>query len=319
MEKSKAWRAKLETFKNNKALTGIAETMDEALDGMVAQSLHMLKTTNKQGERLDHLDEGAVILHEHMEAQTEEAKKQAARMDDLEEEQKISRMKVDDNTKKSKIATANFHRAELEKSQNVVIARGVFPVTGADKERYDDLEKAVAHVFRTLKVPNLRINHVKRLQKVATDESSGPATMRIELASKGEKVKLFQAIEETIKKRTCTLTATFSNEVPQYAMNAFKYLSRVAALMRRNDSNLKTRVNILRGDIWPSIQIKQRNERKYHPCPDDLFERSKTEFNRKSKEEQEKKRKQKEQAGALESTMNKMVINTATDSRGKQK
>ena len=51
-----------------------------------------------------------------------------------------------------------------------------------------------------------------------------------------------------------------------------KHLSKIAAEIRRMDNNVKTRVNMSKGDHWPSLAIKRRGETAYKPAPQDLID-----------------------------------------------
>ena len=90
-----------------------------------------------------------------------------------------------------------------------------------------------------------------------------------------------------------------SNEIPSYAMNGYKYLSRVTAEIRRSNPDIKTRVGILRGDIIPTITVKKRNETKYQAIPDDMLNKAKEEVTRKSRMEAERRKREREERELL--------------------
>ena len=140
----------------------------------------------------------------------------------------------------------------MAKSANVVVCRNIRPVK-AGEESYEDIEKAFWAAIKPAKLErHLTINYIGRLQKAPSDHPDAPALIRVVLGSSGQKKKLYDSINELIK-RGASFEPSFTNEIPAYALNAHKHLSRIAAHMRRENCQLKTRVSILKGDIWPCL------------------------------------------------------------------
>ena len=90
------------------------------------------------------------------------------------------------------------------------------------------------------------------------------------------------------------VTAQVNNEIPEYAIMAYKTQCLIATYLRKRDANIKTRVGIDRGDIWPTIMTKQRGTGKYEPVSEQAYDRAKDEVTRERKREAEKRRKDRE-------------------------
>ena len=84
------------------------------------------------------------------------------------------------------------------------------------------------------------------------DKSCDHPALRIELGGVGDKIKIYLAVDYMIKNGK-KVAAQVNNEIPEYAIKAYKTQCRIATYLRKRDASIKTRVGIDRGDIWPSI------------------------------------------------------------------
>ena len=88
------------------------------------------------------------------------------------------------------------------------------------------------------------------------DKSGDHPAHGIKLRGVGDKIKIYQAIDYMIKNGK-KVAAQVNNEIPKYAIKAYKTQCRIVTYLRKRDASIKTRVGIDRGDIWPSILTKK--------------------------------------------------------------
>ena len=109
------------------------------------------------------------------------------------------------------------------------------------------------------------------------------------LGSSGQKRKLYESINDLIKKGA-SFEPSFTNEIPAYALNAHKHLSRIAAHMRRENRQIKTRVSILKGDTWPVISVKVKGQPTYIKIKDGNMQNAREACLKAAKRESERKK-----------------------------
>ena len=189
-----------------------------------------------------------------------------------------------------------IQRIQLERAHSSIIVRNLKADTR--NETYDDMKRDFEKVTGALDLNDIRINYIRRLPSPRGDPSTEPLALKVELVCLGDKIKLFVAME-AMARRKMHLPYQISNEIPNYAMNQYKHLSRVVAEVRRSNPGIKTRTGILRGDIEPSITIRASNETTYRKIPGDMLEAAKTEVNRRNKIASEQRRKEREERALL--------------------
>ena len=157
---------------------------------------------------------------------------------------------------RAKAATVALYKLQLERSQSVVVIRNLAPLT-KNKETYEDLEKLIARMLKelTLSREGIRVNAVKRLQRSKLDKTGEYPALRVELSGVGDKIKIYQAIEQQVKSGR-RVAFQISNEIPEYAIKAYKAQCKIATVIRKMDANVKTRVGIERGISGPLSQPK---------------------------------------------------------------
>ena len=140
-------------------------------------------------------------------------------------------------------------KLQLERSQSVIIIRNLAPST-SNHETYEDLEKCVGKMLKDLHVnrDGIQINSVRRLQRSKMDKSGDHPALCIKLGGVGDKIKIYQAIDYMIKNGK-KVTAQVNNEIPEYAIKAYKTQCRFATYLRKRDASIKTCVGIDRGDL----------------------------------------------------------------------
>ena len=132
--------------------------------------------------------------------------------------------------------------------------------------------------FQSTGARGITVTYIRRLQRVRGDNGSAPAALRISLSSLTDKLILFDEVKRRIESGG-SVPYSFQNEIPKYALGMHKQLSKIAAEIRRMDNNVKTRVNMSKGDHRPSLAIKRRGETAYKPGPQDLIDTAKKTLN----------------------------------------
>ena len=139
----------------------------------------------------------------------------------------------------------------------------------------------------------IKVNYLRRLPRSRGERVGEPLKMRVELSYLGDKIRIFTQVEEVIKKKE-DFDYQITNKIPRYALNSYKFLCKVASEVRHQNTNLKTRVGIMRGDPYPTITVRKRTEKDYKKIDENTFERAKAEVVRRAKLEAERKKKEKE-------------------------
>ena len=294
LDQSKRWRAELEilrkganekTEKSAKALTG---TIDRALDEVVQAVQFQNDFTGSLAQRVEAVVEGTDLNNKLVTTAVDDATKaldtsQAA----LQAAQKVSKQ-LEELNRKANAALSASQAADLKHSQQVLICRNIPVVTNRVPERFEDMEKAFLTALKPINfVP--RINHVKRLQRIKTDDGRKPASLKVELSSVGEKLKLFMALDRAFAAKV-PVSFSVMTEIPQYAMSQYRFMGRLASLIRERHPSLRTKVCIVRGGSWPVVTIKEDKNKRFELCPEELLVEAKKEHERRAQIDNDRKR-----------------------------
>jgi hypothetical protein len=269
LERNAKWQAELDRISKTtkdgyiKAIsTRVAEVADE-LAGV--STFHTDKICENQKLAEKAIEASGAALESSSAAL--EAQKQ------MEKNLKESETKIDTNTKRGLKSIHERQRADLEKCQNVVIGRGILPLVQG-KESYGDLEAAALTAFKKIGIKKgmISISYVRRLSRGANGEKSKrtkePQALRIELGSLGDKIKLYEAMIESLTHKHVEFSLT--SEIPKYALPKYRRLGKLAKALRDNDRRMKTKVTIPRGKLQPVLQVKKRGTgEKYKAASED--------------------------------------------------
>ena len=100
------------------------------------------------------------------------------------------------------------------------------------------MEKTFWQAIKPTKLEmQLTVNYIGRLQKAPNDSPNILALMRIVLGLAGQKRKLYDGMNELIKKGVA-FEPSFTNEIPSYTINAHKHMGRIAAFMCRENRQI---------------------------------------------------------------------------------
>jgi len=254
----------------------------EVLAGVQSEQVVMQEGMDKQGRALDMLHEEHDSIRKAVDAQEVNQEAQSR-----ETERAMGKARATQNS---------IHRLQLERSQSVIVVHNIAPLTSAARETYHDLEALVTKLFKELHVSRegIRFNAVRRLQRSKMDTSGDYPALRIELGGVGDKLKIYQAIDHLVKSGK-KVSFQINNEIPEYAIKAYKTQCRIATYIRKMNVNTKTRVSIERGDLWPTITTKQRGQGgKYQKVLQQVYEQAKDEVTRERKQESERRKKARE-------------------------
>lgn len=268
------WSEEYEKAKTGKQLAGVSKG---ALDELTAGTLLALRAAT-------HLDTVASKNGEGVEISMKlarEAKGLAVTNEEAGKNLASNMSKhVENINKRVKSNLTVIQQIQLEKSENAMIVRGI-PMANADprrKETYMELEAAVQATFQGIGCPALKFKSIRRLQISASAKAKAqPPSLRVEVASQGDKHHLFTAVEKFTRQQR-KLPFSVTHEIPRYAINAYKYCQAIAAIVRENNPEVKTRVSIPRGEHWPVIMMKAEQEVQYSRLSAEWFKAAKEKY-----------------------------------------
>lgn len=292
LEKSRQWRAAFNKLAESKTMGAMANTVVGVVDSLVAQQSFTHETMETQEDKIRALDKGIELNHRMCNQLSNEKTEDTERILELEKQTKMVQLESTANSKKNKATLNMVHQIQLERTQNVIIIRGAKPLK--KEETYDDIEKAAYKVLHQLNLREpVRVNYVRRLPRTKGERPGEPLSMRVELGCLGDKIRIFTAVEQMIRRRE-DFDFSINNEIPRYAMGTYKYLCKVATEVRHQNANLKTRVGIMRGETWPIITVRARNEKEFKKIDEKMYERARAEIARRAKVFNERKKKERE-------------------------
>ena len=190
LELSKKWRTELRASeKSDKPYIGISASVSEALEELATcQVASWDRITAAQASSAGVL-QGASVANDL----ATESMKCVKEVSAIETANNIATQKlvqVKDLQRRTKSNLTHIQRKELDRSENILIAKGV-PALAQGKETQEDLQKALRQAFNVIRASDISVEHIRRLQRVKGDRSAVPATMRIKLGSVGDKLKIF--------------------------------------------------------------------------------------------------------------------------------
>ena len=296
LDESKKWRTVLEKARGAKdGLKDVANTVIASNDVLVSAQAFTL-------DKLEHISQGQEALGMGLDKTQKAVDMLSNEHLAIKEAVNKNEKKIDNSDKeaerlaqRAKAAQNAIHRLQLERSQTVLVVRNLGPLV-AGKETYADLETLVARLLKELHVnrEGIRVNTIKRLQRSKHDKSGDYPALRIELGGIGDKIKMYHAIDTMIKSGK-KVSYQLTNEIPEYAIKAYKNQCRIATIIRKIDRDIKTRVSIERGDLWPTITTKKRGTPRYGPVDETLYQRAKEELNKEKRLDNERRRKEREE------------------------
>ena len=295
LDESKKWRQALEKAKTSKdGVKDVAAAMVTATDTIVSAQVHTMDQVMDIKKEQGIVREGLEKANRAMDMLANEHDEIKVVVNKQEKVQETVSKDAEKAAYRAKAATVALYKLQLERSQSVVVIRNLAPLT-KNKETYEDLEKLIARMLKelTLSRDGIRVNAVKRLQRSKMDKTGEYPALRVELSGVGDKIKIYQAIEQQVKSGR-RVAFQISNEIPEYAIKAYKAQCKIATIIRRMDANVKTRVGIERGDLWPTISTKFRGAPKYERVPEQVFNTAKEVVIKEKKAENDKRKKERE-------------------------
>ena len=83
--------------------------------------------------------------------------------------------------------------------------------------------------------------------------------MRVEMSCLGDKIRLFSAIDNMIKRKE-EFDFSISNAIPKYALTTYKYMWKVATEVRHQNVNLKTSGDHARGHLANNLHLHEEQK-----------------------------------------------------------
>ena len=285
IQQSKKWREDFKTLKDKfkKAEEqNLIKTIDVALDEVVSTSAHILEKQDGIEKELQKIGEGADVANQL-------AVENGAAMDTIKQNLMEDATYIKDLQKKTQEAERQAksslnlaHSMQLERASTGIICRNIRPLPRGTSERYEDMEKAFNQAMTlTGYVP--KVAFIRRLMRVKSDDRTGPTPLLVTLTSPGERAKLYTAIDRATKAGT-KLGFSVTSEVPKYAIPQYKYMGRLANIIRDQFPELRTRVHIVRGDTWPTVSVKHVNDNKFVKADANMLEHAKAEYAKQNRE-----------------------------------
>ena len=271
LESSKKWRAE---FPKTKLVKDLTVSCARCLDDMTAGQVFAIEAI----QQMENNTAKAISIAQKNEQALKDAAKELDKLKkqvkELQSAQEKTDKTVEETSQKQKTNITKVQQIQLAQSENVLICRNIKPITKNKTESYEEPEAAFSRAVREILSHDVKVAHVKRLQKVKGDTSRGSSTMRVELANRGDKIKIFHAVEHMVKNQE-HFDYTFTNEIPQYALNAYKHINKVALVVRQSHKGMKSRVTINPGDHWPSLMVRKDNQSNYVKIDDEMYKEAK--------------------------------------------
>ena len=227
LKQSKAWRVTFEALSKDKSSTGgtkeVATALSTMVDGVTAQQSFLLANQKAAEEKIDSLGYGVELITKTNEAINATVTEDRDALRHVEGNLEATMKKVDDNTRRIRGNLTTCQRLQLERSQTSIIVRNV--KQDVREETYQHI--AFGKVLRIMNLPDVKINYIRRLPRPRGDKSKEPLAMKVELGCLGDKIKIFNRLENLIRNKV-RLNFQISNEIPSYAMNGFFFTDATA-------------------------------------------------------------------------------------------
>ena len=269
LEASKRWRADIIGAADNQEspLESMSSAVTGALDGIVTAQMGTLDRSRQAMTTAKKALDGASLATGVANRALEATARTETRMQEGEASTSAKIKELDLRTKNT---LTQLQQLELAKTETTILAKGIIAATNG-KETQEDLRRALSVVFGQLQVPEVKIEHARRMQRVKGDNMRKPPAMKIKLGSVSDKLRVYEALKRATSQGV-PIPYEFSNEVPSYALNSHKSLHKVALELRRIDPQVKTRVSMGKGDNWPVLKMKRRGEAQYKPVTKELMD-----------------------------------------------
>ena len=293
LKQSKLWREEFKTIRESKKKAedqALVKAIDGALDEIVSASAHVLdkqEGLEKMVERTGAGLEVALQLGDQRDLEINKINESAK----IESEAfKTLQRKADDNERRTKASLEMAQALQLERASSGIICRNMNALVSR-VETFEDLRRAFHTALAVLNYQP-QVSFIRRLARMKGDTRNGPTAMLVNLASPGERAILYSHIDKAVKAGK-QLNFSISSEVPRYAISTYKYMGKLASIVRTQYPELRTRVNIPKGEQWPAISVKHDDDNKFIKCSKDMLEAAKAEYVKAGKEKSDSRKNKK--------------------------
>ena len=281
LEASKKWRADLRALEDSaEPIVDLTTTVEGALDELVTANVAVSDKVMAMGRKVNVATKGAEVANSTSNkalAMAQSATK------DMAELAAANAAKIEELILNSKRSTEKIQRLELAQSETIILCKGVEAITTNEHETQKEMRQAITHAFNSMNIRDVRIEHVRRMQRVHGDRGTAPPALRVRMGSVGDKLRVFEAMRRVTASGNHQVPYDFQNEVPKYALSTHKQLHKLSVEIRKIDKDIKTRVTMMKGELWPIITMKRKGESHYKAAPKELIDLARTNMHRNSK------------------------------------
>jgi len=199
---SKKWRQELDTLRKSAkadAEKKFSKCLDEALDATTDGILTALAKVDEVSSIARHNSDGVKMCQEMCDGFSLESEIQKKSMEKVTAASDGAATTSTMASRQAKAALSHVQLMQLEAAAKGIICRNIRPTSTYHPERYEDMEDAFLQALSVIGFTP-KINHVKRLQRVKGDNARLPSTVKVELQSAGERVKLYNAIDRAARR-----------------------------------------------------------------------------------------------------------------------
>ena len=167
LQKSKEWRASFNALSSTKTvgLKDMATTMTSMVDCVTSQQNFIHEAMGIQDKRIKSLDKGVELSQRMGNQACGETEENRGRIEALEKKTRELQLETELTSRKAKTSLTAAQLIQLERSQNVLIVRGIRPEKR--EEKYEDMERAFYRMLHKLKLDGntIKVNYLRRLPR----------------------------------------------------------------------------------------------------------------------------------------------------------
>ena len=250
LKESQKWREEFSAIAKSKdPSAGVAKPLVNVVDGLCSTLHHALEQVEELHAKKDRLALGLEQTSEMAASSLTDLGVAQKKIETLEKDHGNTK-RVANNTDRRCNRALNFvQQLQLDNSAKVIELRGI-PMT-LKKEGYLDLEAVFQQLMNYIRCIGIKPVYIRRMPQAGKDRRDPPA-VKVTLLTIGDKIRIYNAFDSALREHK-TLPFGISNEIPLYALGAYKHQLHIAAEVRAKYPGVKTRVGIARSAAWPVL------------------------------------------------------------------
>ena len=319
LKESQKWREEFSAIAKSKdPSAGVAKPLVNVVDGLCSTVHHALEQVEELHSKKDRLALGLEQTSEMAASSLNDLGVAQKKIENLEEDHGNTKRLANNTDRRCNRALNFIQQKQLDDSAKVIVLRGI-PMT-VKKEGYLDLEAVFNQLMDSIRCVGIRPVYIRRMPQAGKDRRDPPA-VKVTLLTIGDKIRIYNAFDNALRQHK-TLPFGISNEIPLYALGAYKHQLRIAAEVRAKYPGVKTRVGISRNATWPAITVREKGTKDFVKIDEKIFEEARALVLQKQKAINETKKERKREAAFMnrgleddESEMMNVDASTATASK----